>query len=680
MRLRNSARLALIVVLLVVPAGMANGAFWTSITGRLAFSDAERSGVDVLRPALAQLAATVDPHGTVALDAVGRAVAAHPELSAQQQWQAVRTAAQALATTDGAANRAGLATALVDLITQVGNTSNLILDPDLDSFYVMDALVVQVPRLLLTAATAAAPDAGAARTEQVAAQAVAAGTISGAAAAIAAGVRTSVANTHLAGLSDRLATLRSFGDAGRALAKGMTDGLDSPRAADPTQVAAAGAALAPTVAALDALLSARTGHLAQERATTLAVTLAALVLACWFAAAVWWRTRHDVGLVVTAVTAISDSDLTGRPVPTGRDEFGDIGRAVEVARGRLAGATSALRDAVAASEHQMNASFVQQRLAERQARLRAQEVIDETAAVVVEELGDVVRQVDAVRGAASTIEQRVGTADAAARGVVEQAKAADRLVHALAGSLGQVQSMAHLIAGIADQTRLLALNATIEAARAGEAGRGFSVVAQEVKNLADTTATSTGDITHTIASLQRDAEAVASAITSMSDGIVGVDEATAVLGDVATAQHALVERLDRSVAEALGRVEGMASLTAQLERRQHERIPAVGDVRLSGGGRDLVARLADISKGGVRCVVAVDVPPQPGVVLAAEIELGDGPAQLQTQVVRSVHQDGDAHLGLEFLQTDPATIRRVSDYVDSLSPLFTSDSAAPSPS
>src|SRR5690349_19883181 len=113
-RLRNSARLALIVVLLVVPAALANGAFWTSITGQLAFSDAERSGVVVLRPALADLAATVGPHGTVTLDALGKAVAAHPELAAQQQWQAVRTAAQALGGSDGAAARATLAAALVD--------------------------------------------------------------------------------------------------------------------------------------------------------------------------------------------------------------------------------------------------------------------------------------------------------------------------------------------------------------------------------------------------------------------------------------------------------------------------------------------------------------------------------------------------------------------------------------
>ena len=81
-----------------------------------------------------------------------------------------------------------------------------------------------------------------------------------------------------------------------------------------------------------------------------------------------------------------------------------------------------------------------------------------------------------------------------ARDAVQEAARATETVHSLRISTDEIRTSVDLITQIAAQTRLLALNATIEAARAGDAGRGFSVVAAEVKNLADEAAASSDTI------------------------------------------------------------------------------------------------------------------------------------------------------------------------------------------
>lgn len=107
---------------------------------------------------------------------------------------------------------------------------------------------------------------------------------------------TATANTSFPGLGERLSGLSAVPRAGRALAGHLSGTLEAPSAADPRALAAAAeAAIGPAVQTLDDLLAAWAARLSTTRTTTLAVTLAALTLACWVAAAVWWRTRTDVG-------------------------------------------------------------------------------------------------------------------------------------------------------------------------------------------------------------------------------------------------------------------------------------------------------------------------------------------------------------------------------------------------
>ncbi|MEV6924966.1 methyl-accepting chemotaxis protein [Dactylosporangium sp. NPDC051485] len=654
-RVRTSTRLAVLVVVLLVPGLGTTWAYTGSVGGRIGLAAAEHDGSEVVLPALSamtDLAAGRTPD----LTRLRSLVSARPRLRLDERMAAVPTSGGPAA-----------AVAIGALITAAGDNSNLTLDPDLDSFYVMDALVVQLPKALTAATAAAATDTTAALDDRVAARAVHAGALDSAATAIRAGVQTATGHTSDPGLGGDLTAMSAAADALSALSGTLTAGLATPGPVDASAAAAkVRQALDPATGALQRLLDARVANLSRDRKINLTVTAVTAVMAIWFAASVWWRTRHDVHLAVSAVTATAEGDLGPREVPSGRDELGDIGRALERSRLRLVDQDEQLRGAQRVREEQLHASFEQQRESQRQLRERAQSVVDESVGAISGELQDVVDQVGEVRTAARTIEERVTEADRATVSVVERASEAERVVAALGDSLRQVDGTTQLIAGIAAQTRLLALNATIEAARAGEAGRGFTVVANEVKDLAGTTAESTERIAATIAELERTAAQMTGTIRDMLAGVAGIGETTEVLHSVAQAQYVTVERLTDRVGQTMERINGMSALAERLERRHAERIAASGPVRfgIDGGAELVAARLMDLSTGGLRCQADADVPVRTGDAVSVELTMEGNPVRLHAQVVHCVTQGAQTEVGLQFLAPDAATVDRIRRFVN----------------
>ncbi|GAA0271110.1 methyl-accepting chemotaxis protein [Cryptosporangium japonicum] len=603
-RLRTTARLTLVIVLLVVPGAIATVEYALRESDQIAFTTAERDGVRVLRPTLHAMAAAVGGN-----DVNLAAIRDESSLGLEDELNAVSDAVSAGLDTPAA--RLAAAQAFSALVTETGNASNLILDPDLDSFYVMDSQVVQVPRILEAAAAASAATGTTGSADLVAARAVLAGQLSTAAEALETDVKTAVAQTKSTGLEPRLAGLQGLADEAAALAKRLTAALGTPGADVAGVTRAAEGAIDASEQALDGLLRTRADGLKDDRTRVLATTVVGFALAFWLAAAVWWRSRHDVALALSGVRAIADRDYGRHELPGGRDEFGDIGRALLQARERLIEQDEALKAAQLQHEQQARENFAQQRRAEKQARQLAQQLIEESAEALTAELNDVAVAVDAVRTSAGSIHERVDTADGVLRSLLADASNADAVTTALGERLQRVAGMAKIIASVADQTKLLALNATIEAARAGEAGRGFSVVADEVKDLAATTAHSTDEITGTIQALEREATAVSSMITAMTAGIGGVDEATGALLGVADEQRATVVGMEQKLTNALDRVRAIGDLRNLMERRGDERVPLSGTLVFTGGGRRLELRIKDLSQGGVRAV------PVPGDVLPA---------------------------------------------------------------
>ena len=249
----------------------------------------------------------------------------------------------------------------------------------------------------------------------------------------------------------------------------------------------------------------------------------------------WFTIRHITGSLEAAgcaVDAIAKGDLTRQVPQTGTDEVGVMLAKLAAMQGGLRELVGAVRNNVETlnrSAQELNGSAA--------ASARAGETQSEAAASMaasVEELSVSIDQVEEHARDARGITQSSGSQSEEGGRIIHQT--ADEMrnisdaVNATAGTIrqleevsGQISSIVNVIKDIADQTNLLALNAAIEAARAGEQGRGFAVVADEVRKLAERTAKSTQEITGMIGKIQqgtqRAAQEMESGVQRVNDGV-----------------------------------------------------------------------------------------------------------------------------------------------------------------
>ena len=320
------------------------------------------------------------------------------------------------------------------------------------------------------------------------------------------------------------------------------------------------------------------------------------------------RLARPMAKMANAMTRLADGQTDVETPPQGRDEVGRMATALEsfrqslIERARLMTEReaeqkeaeekrAAMRDL--AERFEANASEVVTTVSQASERLQstatelngaAESTLDQATTVATSaEQASV--NVETVAGATeemgssiSEITRQMELQDQAANDAVHSAEQSDTQVKSLVEKVDAIGTVVSLINGIAEQTNLLALNATIEAARAGEAGRGFAVVASEVKTLANQTAQATEQIAGQIRDVQSQTNLAVDAIAEINTRIDRIRDISQAVSKAMGEQSAAALEMGRNTLEASSGTRQVSEAIAQVQTASRQTQQSTGSV------------------------------------------------------------------------------------------------------
>ena len=349
------------------------------------------------------------------------------------------------------------------------------------------------------------------------------------------------------------------------------------------------------------------GYAASRKATFWLLVSGAIALAASFVCLMVvlkltvTRKINDFVVKVTDL-ARGEGDLTKQIIVKSRDEFGLLADEINSLVDKIRGIISQ----IAQTSEQVSSSAMELQSNAIHMAAGAEEVADqaETVATAGEEMsatsGDIARNCQmASEGSQQASRAAVSGARVVDETIVVMDSIAERVRHSatVVETLGkrsdQIGAIVGTIEDIADQTNLLALNAAIEAARAGEQGRGFAVVADEVRALAERTTRATREISEMIKSIQQETK---SAVIAMEEGVNEVARGSQKAGDSGRALEQILRQIndvDTQISQVAVAAEEQTATTSEISNNMQQITQVVA--KTSQGAKDSAAAADQLS-------------------------------------------------------------------------------------